>query len=71
MKPKVTVIEGKTKSGRKGIAYRHNIAVGARVRLPDGRIGTVIGPGMAGMPEVKTGKGSCFYSPDELEILDS
>lgn len=69
MKAQVKEIKGVTASGRVGTRYEHNIKVGDLVRHRDGREGKVVGPGMAGMPEVELAGGvTCFFFPSDLEL---
>lgn len=70
MEPKVTTIQGQTKSGKTGIRFEHNVNVGDAVRLPGGFTGKVISEGLAGMPEVEHPDGSSeLYSPSELRVI--
>ena len=69
--PRVIVIHGVTRRRRIGIRYEHDIQIGARVKLPDGRHGVVTGPGLAGMPEVQTEDGfSSYFFPGDLRICE-
>ena len=67
MKTQAKEIKAVTESGRIGTRYEHDIQVGDLVRHRDGREGEVVGPGMAGMPEVRLPDGrTMFWFPHDI-----
>lgn len=63
-------VTGRTARGTLGIRYEHELKVGTRVRVSDGREGVIVSDGLAGMPEVEfPGGATCLYSPGNLTVI--